>query len=748
MKYNGKIRTAACAMILLMVIGLCLPRNKAVSESSTEILQELPDGYQLVADNEQLSLYVDGATGLFHVCDKSTGTLWHSVPEDHEENTIDKGVTKTDVRSQLILEYIAVDDVNTQTTTQKTNSQIMCVAKDSVRVGQIENGVRIIFDFAELDVTIPVEYILHDDYLEASIDVANMDEGDINYVVSVQLLPYMGAANQQQTGYLFVPDGCGAVAGFNRNIIPYADYRKMVYGEDMAMVPDKMTTKEEPIRMPVFGTVIEDKGAMMGIITEGDGAAVLTAKTGSSRVNYNSISSECVLRIYSNEQSLYATHTNGTTDMAAVTDTPFGLDKYTVRYYYLSGSSASYAGMADTYRRYLIDEKGLKSNPQEPSLALSVYGALEVEENLLGITFNRKQSLTTYEETAALLRELRADGVENISLQHIGWTNNGVFNRKYPVKASPLSVLGGKKGFDNLLTYLRAEGIEYYPSVDLINYAASGGGLSTWGKAAKAPNGDNAKQYAYSLATYEHNKNIAPWLLLDPASLEKNAEKFLGSFAKTGLDTIGLTEIGQKLYSNFGSRDGVYRSKSVAFFEEFLAGVDISGIAVDGGNAYTLPFADRVYEAPISSSQYDIFSYDVPFYQMVLHGYVNYTTQSVVQSANRETMLLKAIECGSDLLFTCVGPNAYNLSETRLAKLYSSDYRLWQDDAVAYYQAYSEVNSRIWDQEIVGHAPVGEECFKTDYANGVSVYVNYSDEDQSIDGITVAARGYAWKEAV
>lgn len=747
-QYKGRIRSVACVLLLLIGFGLFMPRNQAVSESGSPELQELPDGYQLVADNERLSLYVDGANGYFHVCDKSTGVQWHSIPEDYEEDTIDKGITKTDVRSQLIVEYIAVDDVNTQTTTQKTNSQVMCVAKDAVEVGMIENGVRVVFSFADLGVTIPVEYTLHEDYLEASIDVAGIDEGEINYLVSIQLLPYMGAANQQQSGYLFIPDGCGAVAGFNRNIIPYADYRKMVYGDDMAIVPDTEPTKEETIRMPVFGTVIDGKGAMMGVITEGGGAAALIARTGSTKVNYNTVSSQCVYRIYDTGKSLYATHGNGTTDMATVTDTPFGLDRYTVRYYYLSGENASYVGMAETYRNYLINEKGLESNPQQPALALNVYGALEVEENFLGIKYNRKQPLTTFDETAEILGDLKAAGVENLSVQYIGWINNGVFNRKYPVSADPLSVLGGKTAFDDLVAYLNAEEIEYYPSVDFIDYAASGGGLSTWGKAAKAPNGDNARQYEYSLATREHNRRIAPWLLLSPASLAGNAEKFLKDYSRTGLSSIGLAEIGQTLYSDFAAGNGVFRSKSVELFESFLSGIEIADISVDGGNAYTLPFVDRVYETPVSSSHYDIFSYDVPFYQMVLHGHISYTTPSVVQSVDWNTMLLKSIEYGSDLLFTCVGTGSYSLAETRMADLYSSEYSLWKEEAVNYYQQYCRINALIWDQEIVGHASVGDECFKTEYANGVSVYVNYSQKDQVIDGISVAAQSYALKEAV
>lgn len=49
-------------------------------------------------------------------------------------------------------------------------------------------------------------------------------------------------------------------------------------------------------------------------------------------------------------------------------------------------------------------------------------------------------------------------------------------------------------------------------------------------------------------------------------------------------------------------------------------------LAVGGGNAYVLPYATRLYDIPDKDSGYYQNSAAVPFYQMVVHGCVDYSS--------------------------------------------------------------------------------------------------------------------------
>lgn len=751
MRYGKTFRLIAVMLIMCLSFGLALPEGRVSAATSvapeTAAAIAAAGGYKLSAENNNLALYVDSSNGYFAVVNKSDNSVWYSVPDDVNEDKITKGVTRTNIRSHLVLQYIAVEDVNTIQTSQNANSATACVAKGGLSVEKITNGVRVTFNFVDLEIIIPVTYVLKDDYLEASIDVKGIDEGDKNRIIEVQFLPSMGAANQQQQGYLFVPDGCGAVAGFNKGIIPYKDYSKMVYGSDKAIVEETQVTTEQDIRLPVFGTVIEGKGAMMGVITSGDGGAKITAKTGSTKQNYNVVYSLFSYRIYSIEESLYSSKANGEKSISTITTTPFGIDKYTVRYYFLSGDDASYVGMANRYRQYLTEEKSLEKTLSKSTLSLNVYGSLETTANFLGFKYNKKRVLTSFDDTQAILKDLKASGVDSISMQYIGWLNNGVYNRKYVKSASPLSVLGGKSDFNSLKSYLSKSGIEYYLGVDFINYSASRWGVSKKSDAAHTTNGDVAHQYEYSIVTYEPDRTIDPWVLISPLSLGDASSKFIKNFKKQGNDSIGVLNLGSQVYSDFGEKNGVYRAKSISLYESFIKGLGVENIAVDGGNSYVLPYAQRIYELPTSSSKYDIFDYDVPFMQIVLHGYKNYTTPAVVQSVDPKTTFLKSLETGADLLFNCVGDDSYNLRETRLANLYSSKYSLWKDTAVSYYKLQKTVSDKIYDKEITGHTYLGSDVYKTVYSNGVTVYVNYSDKEVTVEGVTVKAKDFVMKEA-
>ena len=749
-RYGKTLRCLSAMLVFCLLVCVAFPGNTVSAETSVSAATDAQlnsDGYKLAAENKNLALYADNSNGYFAVINKSNGSVWYSVPENMQEDKITKGIARTNVMSHLVLQYIAVDDINTYESYQKANSASACVAKGGLSVESIKDGIRVNFNFVDLGIRIPVTYVLKEDHLEASIDIKGIDEGDKNRIIEVQFLPSMGAADQQENGYLFVPDGCGAVAGFNRGVVTYSDYSKMVYGADKSIVEDMQISEEQDIRLPVFGTVIEGKGAMMGVITSGDGGAKISAKTANSKQNYNVVSSLFLYRIYSVSEGLYSSRYNGEKKISTITETPFGIDKYTVRYYFLSGDDASYVGMANRYRQYLIEEKGLEKSLSKSSLSLNVYGSLETTANFLGIKYNKKRLLTSFEETENILKDLKESGVDNISLQYIGWLNNGVYNRKYVKSATPLSILGGKKGFTSLKSYLDKEKIEYYLGVDFFNYSKSRFGVSKSSDAAHAPNGDVAHQYEYSLVTYEFDRTINPWVLISPSSLSDASAKFLKNFDKNGYDSIGILNIGSQVYSDFGTKDGIYRAKSVVLFENFLKNLKVENVAIDGGNSYALPYANRVYSLPLSSSKYDIFDYDVPFIQIVLHGYVNYTTPSVIQSVDPKTTYLKSLETGADLLFSCIGDDAYNIRETRMANLYSSNYSLWKDKAVEYYKANKKVNLSVYDRTISGHSFLGNDVYKTVYSDGTTVYVNYSEQDVDIEGITVKAKDYALKEA-
>lgn len=698
--------------------------------------------WELAADSGNTALYMNYSNGKFFLEDKQSGKRWYSTPQSIESDTISKGLKRQEIQSEIILDYIYCLDENSNSVLNSANSKTACQSGDALGIEKIKNGVKVTYDFKNLEIRVPVTYTLENGAFCATVLTNEIEDGTKAYLVNLSLLPYFGAAGAGEDGYMLVPDGSGAIVSFNNGIILSSDYDKPVYGNDPVAEAVGAVSYEENILMPVFGTVHSGGNALMGVITEGDGAASLAVLNGNANNYWNTVYSKMRYRVYTQGTSLYKN--NHTNTVSTVTHNSFDSDEYTVSYYFLSGDEADYSGMAKKYRAYLTEKYGLTAKSSTPALAVDIYGALTEKTTTFGVTHNTSRVLTDFETAEEIVKALKADGADNLCIRYIGWSNNGVYNEKIATKASPLKVLGGKKAFASLNDYLNEVGVEFYPVADIVTFTKSGGGASIKGDSAKATNGSANKISEYSPVTLLPIDDCDPWVLLKPSLLTEYAEKLVKSCKKLDISSVSFAEVGENIWSDFTKSGGTYRTRSVKYTEEMLktAADSLSGIAVSGGNAYAAALADRVFELPIASSGYEIFEYDIPFAQLVLHGLVDYTTPYFKQSADMRTVFLKAVETGSDLLFACVGDDSYKVGKTRLQKLYSSEFSLWREEAVEYYSELCALSKQTGGAEITGHECVEEDLFKVSYSNGTVLYVNYSAAEKTADGVTVAAKGY------
>ena len=697
------------------------------------------------SSDDNISFTID-EMGHFAIKDNNTGKTWYSISPEFENDTISKGLTKTGTRSELLIEYLYRSEENTSATSQKSNSYAMCETTENIKVSKIEDGYRVVYYFEEIDITIPVEYKIVDSSLEASVDIGGINEGKECYLVTLEFLPYFGAVGPDTEGYLFVPDGCGAVAKFNQNIKPEKAYEKRVYGNDLAHTLTSLTYKESEIRLPVFGMVYNDS-ALMGTIIKGEGSASIIAKTGNTDLYYNTINSKIIYRIFTkNNNALY--HNRKVNYIYTLTHAKFGVPKYTVKYDFLTGGDASYSGIARRYREYLADTYSMKKKALSAELAIKSYGAIEKKKNFLGISFYKKQSLTTYDQMKEILSDLKNNGVNNIAVQYMGWSGNGVVNRKLPTKANSLSILGGNKKLKSLIEYSNKNNIDLGLDVDLMHFKNSGNGVRIGRDAIKSPNGDTTKLFDYSIVTFAQDKKSMPDYLLSISSIKSVLNKFIKLYDGINNSSVSFSAFGNMVYSNFDGKLGDYRPKTISEMQEIMNIVrkKYESVSITGGNAYAIPYSNRIYEVPVSSSGYDIFSFDVPFYQMVVSGYTSYTTPTIVQSVDYDTMELKAIETGSDLLFDCIYEDASVLRDTSLSGAFSCQYKTWKEKAIKSYKKINEIYEKTEGSNIFEHSIVSDGVYRVTYSNGAEVFVNYNNEEVTINGMIIPERGYLVKE--
>ena len=688
--------------------------------------------YEFVTENKGFALYADMKRGFFSVRNKSSGSVWYSTPIDSVLDTTTSARGKMEVCSQLILEYIYTEDEIKTIAPNRVNSQSACVNSGNITVEKILNGIKVVYKFADISTEVPVEYKLISSGLEAKVLINDIDQTGTSVLTSIELLPSFGAGNWEDKGYLFVPDGCGALIEFNNNQVT-DKYESMVYGNDRAIQDKLKRYNTETIRMPVFG-IVNDTEALVGIITDGDSSAAIAAKNGTKEHGYNMVYSKVSLRNLT-KKILFEKNDSNKIELSRLSPPTDDLDHFTVQYSFLSGTQANYIGMANVYRNYLIEQHGLKKSVKAPALGLGLLGAINVDASIMGIPYEKQIALTTLSQADEIVNRLRSLGVERMSLQYLGWGNDGYMNVTIPQKANLVQKLGSNKDLEKLRDLLKEYGYSFYPDVDFVRY------LKEDSRAITNAFNERTYQYEYLRSVYSHNYKSDPLFLLNPRFIPEISKNYLNSYQELGISGISLETLSSYTYSSYHSKTSFNRVGFSDMADEVFSWYKDKGlsIAASNANAYTFPYVERIYSSPTLTSAYDVFDKEVPFYQIVLHGYISITTEPMMQSVYPEINFLKAVESGSELYYSAIWKEDSYLKDTRYEHLYSSNYEIWMNQASEQYKNYYPLLEKIYDKSVVIHEELAQDVMSTTFEGGIQVIVNYNSSNVIIDGNTIPA---------
>lgn len=721
-------RIAAAMTALLLGATLLVSAEEEPAAAGTAAADN-GTGCQTVAENDRFVLSADLQTGDFTLKVNASGYIWSSgqwevLNEESDAYANTTGRTRTDLVSLIGINYVQNSTIASTAVPSYQNSYAYCVKRSGVQVSRIENGYRATFTFADVGATVPVEITLQEDGIRAEIPGNEIQTGDEYSITSIELLPGFTAASSRETGYLFVPSGSGALVDIGAGRGDLCAYSAMVYGDDAAIEQEEYTGKTQNICVPVYGIKRGDE-AVTAIIAAGDSQSRINAESNSSTSDYTRVYSEYVTAIvdsttlfesdYSNQRIIY-----GIEKRQKLAD-------YAVDFRFLTGADANYSGMAQVYRRTLA----LSSTAAAPQMYLTLYGAGTKKASFLGIPYTKTIALTGFSDATVLLEELNGADIP-VALQYIGWNNTGVENQKVPTRFAPVRVLGGKKGFESLYAAGEQHGNTLYFDADFLSIRRSGHGFSVLSDVSKSIFGTRTPQYKYMRSVYVPVNNENPWYLLTPGNVLEAAETFLSRYRYGG--GLSLSGVGSMVYSDF-KNNACQREQTVAAYVALLdQAARGHTLSVQTGNAYTYPYVRSVYTLPSTSDGNLIFSRDVPFLQMVLHGAVSY-------GAEAGNSLLDCLEYGANPYYAGITADDSTLIETTFNWLSGTTAANWLEDAKTTYAAYAAVYRELYDQPITAHRSEND-VSATEFANGTTVYVNRTGADAVLDGVTVPANGY------
>ena len=590
--------------------------------------------------------------------------------------------------------------------------------------------------------TIPVEFTLCGDDFLARVATYHIEVyNDFFTLTAIRMLPNFGSVNAEESsrGYIFLPDGAGALVRLNSFDANFGGYERHLYANTTFRDINFLTQFPEDLHMPVFGMLTKDHGTgFMGIIESGDETAFISSQIGVARLGQGGNLFNRVSAGFDVQQFIQMSVAGGTMGNFIVGTGMLDIN-FQVRYMFFT-DNATYFCFALAYRNYLINRFDLEvSFPTEPRLFLEFTGTVSVEGRFLGQAYERRISLTTYYELAEILWDLRDISVV---VGYNGVFNNGTDNR-LGNRADLVRENGSRAGLDRLKQVTGDLDMPLFLGVNLGRVSRSGNGFRLNTHASRWYNGNPAIFFDYSPVNNLFRPFSPSFYQLNVAFLPGVVDGFLGASEEFGY--VWVTDLATDFFGCYRRNRIVPPRIANAVVQESLARIGGSrNVALSNPNMNSIPHGTVAVNISRESSNFGAFYTSIPFRQLVMNGLIDHTTLNVNMSGvPADYFLLQALETGSMPKFGLTARNSDELTYTRHTGFMSTQFSVLRQDVVGMYERYKEAFSQLGSFEIANHEKLSQFVFRTTFANGASVIVNYNRFAYTLDdGRVIQALGF------
>lgn len=600
---------------------------------------------------------------------------------------------------------------------------------------------------------------LTEDGLEATImgeTLKDYEAGkkDKNYdhdfqMTSIDILPELTKTyDTESEGIMVIPDGSGAVIKFNneKGLLNYKPYQKDIYGREKSFV-----TKTEPAAMPsimfnMFGFIdnTNNKG-ILAILEKGAAQSSIYADTARSGLQRNVI--YFTTRVRQKEDVEVGAGYN--TKLFPKWTKKIYKNDLVYNYIFLEEDELSYVGLAKRYRDYLMTKYGLveKDNTDKNLVNIDFLGAFERYDLFLGIKYMKDDSLTTFSEAQQIVKELLTNNVDNLSVGYLSWTKDEMEQEATKnLKVSP--ALGKAKGMKELDAYLESQNINFYP---LLNVASTKGYKYPFGNikyTARGVGDAYARHYPYNPATLMQDKKLIPTYYLSPVYFKSLLTNMLPSYQKLGINGAYIPDLGNIRYGSYKKSLEIYAQQGTEYQMQALqiATNEIENIKLSAPFDYALQYADLVVNAPLETTQFGIIDYAIPFYQLVISGLFDYTTEYINGTSDKGAnwYFAKALETGSNIQFQISYQDPSILLDTDYTMYYKSYYKNWKDIIIDLNNRINEVG--IHRGRLVNHEYIDTNISRVTYEipgeEDLVLVVNCTNKNYNYNGTDISPYGY------
>ncbi|NLM49967.1 MAG: hypothetical protein GX196_03325 [Clostridiaceae bacterium] len=675
-----------------------------------------------MAESDTLELYLvkvsDEEKGIkdapnIVIKDKRSGHEWYSFTNMEGMNT----TWAKKIRSLVLLYYVVFKE------TKSVATETTALDASKAEISKINNGFKIHYEYSNLDIKFDVHFTIEGDELVVDIPFDSIVEGNGQGapkagIVSIEVLPFLGASNEDTPGYVFYPDGSGALLYHKAKseIDKQSKLTLEVYGEhsvDLEIYEKLEESSLKTTNMPVFGMKQNDN-SYLAIISKGEADSLINLYPSGYIMALDRISGEFVYRRF------YNTPRQDKTIVLKSEKNIIPNDRQ-MRYVFLTGEDSDYSGMARAYRKYLVETGNINNVLKDATampFGLDLFMGIK-EDRLI---FDKYIPMTTFANAEEIYNLLIENGVQNINLNLIGWNKGGY--GEYPQTFKPDRRLGGVRGLKKLAETVTQSGGSIFLEGNLIDANKKNGGFSV----------RNDVIYTNSNTLITDPKS-QKYLLGPKVVLERFTKKFVNKYAGLGISGFNFDKMGTYLYNDYNKKNPVTRQDAQNIWSEIFnaSNEQFGKSAVIGGNMYALKDVSYVQDVPISDSGYFVTDEAIPFYQLVVHGFLPYVSNQANLFYDATIQKLKWVEYGCIPYYELTYLTSDNLKDTEYNVLFTSYYKDWIDTCSETYKEFSERLGDLYKTNMRRHFKLNENVYGVEYENGDTVYVNYGNYDFVLD---------------
>jgi len=589
--------------------------------------------------------------------------------------------------------------------------------------------------------TITLRYVLDGKSLIVTVPFDRIAYNPSYPVIRLDVLPFFGAGGINDDGYLFVPDGSGALIYFNNGKYNQIASNNPVYGWDEAM-PRNVLVSDNRSPFPVFG-IQRNGNAIVCIIEEGSSYGNVQADVSGRNCSYN--------RVYPYFDMVHGAlmDISGRSDRAVFlyeTGMPEG-EKITLRY--TPSERDGYVGMAKEYRSWLLKKYPQLGNRRAEAgvpIAIEIIGAVNKTQHRLGIPFDLPLKLTSYNDAGNMVQDFAKLGWKNVKVKFTGWFNRS-YEHRVPNSIKLINELGSKRSFVNLVSVAQQNGFDFFPEADFMfmRDLKTFDGFNLYRDASRYVSRKRVERYPFSFVWFGERIRWGKLSYLARPVVSMNMiDGFMKEAEKLGMRNVAFRSMGSRLGGDYNEKRRVSREASIKIRQDKFAQLVNSGskIMVSAGYEYSVPWADFVIDMAVDFQGFSITDAAVPFYQIALSGLVPYTGRAINLAEDYTKNLLKSIEGGAGLYFSFMAEETVELQETKFRQFYANEYNKWVGDADALYKRFTADFGGVYGQPIEDHVILAPGVTVTEYGNGTRVVVNISDNPWDYNGRILRADSY------